>query len=229
MPVAPAYGGGNGGFGFGDMGSGWWIILLLICLGGWNNGFGGFGGGNAIPFMNTNNDIQRGFDQSALMTGITGINSAVTSGFGDLQTQLCGGFAGVTAAISNGFAQNEIANNARQMANMQQNFDLSSALQNCCCENRLATANQTATILAEHCADRQVLSDGVRTIIENQTAGVQRILDVLCQDKIDAKNEQILSLQNQLNIANMAASQAAQTQQILAAINTPAVAAKSAA
>ena len=228
MPVAPMGGYGNGGFGgFGDMGSGWWLILLLICLGGWGNGFGfggGFGGNGAGTMM-VNNDVQRGFDQSALMTGITGVQSAVTSGFGDLQTALCGGFGGVNAAISNGFAQSEIAANARQMANMQQNFDLSSSLQNCCCENRLATANQTATILAEHCADRAVLSDGVRDIITNQNMGVQRILDVICQDKLDAKNEQILSLQNQLNMATMNASQVAQTAQIIAALTPTAAAA----
>jgi hypothetical protein len=229
MPVAPYYGGNGGGFGFGDAGSGWWIILLLLCLGGgWGNGFGGFGGNGAIPWMNTNNDVQRGFDQSALMTGISGVQSTLTSGFGDLQTALCGGFGGVNAAISNGFAQSEIAANTRQMANMQQNFDLSSSLQSCCCENRLATANQTATILAEHCADRQALSDGVRSIIENQNAGVQRVLDVICQDKIDAKNEQILALQNSLNMANLQASQVAQTAQIIAAM-TPAAVAKSAA
>lgn len=228
MPVGPYYGGGNGGFGgFGDS-SGWWIILLLLCLGGgWGNGFGGFGGGNAIPWMNTNNDVQRGFDQNALMTGITGVSNAVTSGFGDIQTQLCGGFAGVNASIANGFAQSEIADNARQMANMNQVFGLQTALQNCCCENRLATANQTATILAENCADRAAISDGVRDIIANQTMNTERILGAMTQDKIDAKNEQILSLQNSLNMANLAASQVAQTQQILAAI-TPAAVAKSA-
>lgn len=238
MPVAPMGGYGNGGFGDFGGSSGWWIILLLLCLGGgWGNGFGGFGGGNgAFPWMmagqtNTNTDIQRGFDQSALMTGITGVQSAVTSGFGDMATQLCGGFAGVNASIANGFAQSEIADNARQMSNMNQIFGLQSALQNCCCENRLATANQTATILAENCADRAAISDGVRDIIANQTMNTERILGAMTQDKIDAKNEQILNLQNQLNIANLAASQAAQTQQILAALTTttPAVAAKSAA
>ena len=178
--------------------------------------------------MNTNNDVQRGFDQSALMTGITGVQSAVTSGFGDMATQLCGGFAGVNASIANGFAQSEIAANSRQMANMQQDFNLASSLQNCCCENRLATANQTATILAEHCADRAVLSDGVRDIITNQNAGIQRVLDVICQDKLDAKNEQILALQNQLNMANLAASQVAQTAQIITALTPAAAVAKSA-
>ena len=210
------------------------MLILFLLMGGWGNGFGGgFGGNGAFPWMmagqtNTNTDIQRGFDQSALMTGITGVQSAVTSGFGDVATQLCGGFAGVNASIANGFAQSEIAANARQMANMQQNFDLSSSLQNCCCENRLATANQTATILAEHCADRAVLSDGVRDIITNQNAGIQRVLDVICQDKLDAKNEQILALQNQLNMANLAASQVAQTAQIITAL-TPAAAVKSVA
>ena len=232
MPVAPYYGGGNGGFGDFGGASGWWLILLLLCLGGgWGNGFGGFGGGGMFPWMmagqnNVGTDVQRGFDQTALMTGITGVSNAVTSGFGDLQTQLCGGFAGVNASIANGFAQSEIADNARQMSNMNQIFGLQSALQSCCCENRLATANQTATILAENCADRAAISDGVRDIIANQTMNTERILGAMTQDKIDAKNEQILSLQNQLNIANLAASQAAQTQQILAALTTttPAVA-----
>ena len=177
---------------------------------------------------NTNTDVQRGFDQSALMTGITGVSNAVTSGFGDMQTQLCGGFAGVNAAIANGFAQSEIADNARQMANMNQVFGLQSALQSCCCENRLATANQTATILAENCADRAAISDGVRDIIANQTMNTERILGAMTQDKIDAKNEQILALQNQLNMATMNASQVAQTAQIIAALTPAAAVAKSA-
>ena len=225
MPVAPAYGGGNGGGFFGA--DGWWLILLLlVCGGGWN-GFGGFGGNGVGPMM-VNNDVQRGFDQSALISGINGV-----------QTTLSSGFANVNSNIANGFAQAEIAANGRQMADMNQNFamqtgmltgfnGLQSQLASCCCENRLATANQTATILAEHCSDRQALSDGVRDIIANQTMGIQRVLDVMCQDKIDAKNEQILALQNQVNMQNLAASQLAQTQQILAAI-APAALAKSAA
>ena len=47
------------------------------------------------------------------------------------------------------------------------------------------------------------------------TAGTQRILDMLCQDKIDSKNEKILELQNSLNMANLAASQVAQTAEII--------------
>ena len=112
MPVMPA----NYGGGFGDMGgNGWWILLLLLFAGG-GFGWGGFGGNNG-GFMNA--DIQRGFDQNAVMTGLSGVQNSITSGFGDVATALCGGFAGVNSNISNGFAQAEIGENARQMANMR--------------------------------------------------------------------------------------------------------------
>lgn len=199
MPVSPmSY--GNGGFGFGGDGAWWLIVLLLIGWGG--NGFGnGFGGGSQY----VQNDVQRGFDQSAVMNGLTGINSAITSGF----------------------ANAEVSNNARQIADMQQAFAtqtaitgginaLASQMASCCCENRLASANLNATILAENCADRAAVSDALRDVITNQNAGVQRILDMMCQDKIDAKNEKIAELQNQITMANLAASQNAQTAQIMA-------------
>lgn len=203
MPVAPANYGGGFGNGFAD---GWWIILLFLFAGGgfgWGNGFGGNGGG----FMNA--DIQRGFDQNAVMTGLTGLQNAVTSGFGDVQTALCGGFAGVNANISNGFAQAEIGENARQMANMNQMFGISNQLSQCCCDNRLATVQTQNIVQSEGAA--------TRLAIQQQT---QAILDKMCQDDINRKDEKILELQNNLNMANLAASQTMQTAQILAALTT---------
>lgn len=228
MPVAPmnGYGYGGNGLGFGGDGS-WWVILFLFCLmGGWGNGFGGFGGGNgAVPYIN--NDVQRGFDQSAVMSGINSLNTAVTSGFGNVQTALCGGFAGVNQGVANGFAQAEIAANARQIADMQQAFAAQTAstagmntiaqnLQNCCCENRASVADLKYTVATEACADRAAVSDALRDVIAANTASTQKILDQLCQDKIDAKNEKIADLQRQLTMANLAASQGAQTAAILA-------------
>ena len=184
MPVAPV-----GGGGFGDFGSsGWWIILLFLFAGGFG-GFGGYGN-NAGGFVNA--DIQRGFDQNAVMTGMGNVQNGITSGFGDLQTALCGGFAGVNANIANGFAQAEIGENARQMANMNQMFALQTSIGN-----------------------------GVRDIIASQTASTERVLSALCQNEIDTLKGQVVNLQNQLNMANLAASQVAQTQQIITAL-TPA-------
>ena len=209
MPVTPMGGYGNGGFGgFGDMNSGWWIILLLLCLGnGWGNGFG-FGGGNGMGPMMVNNDVQRGFDQSAVISGINGVHDAVTSGFAGVQQSLCSGFAGV----QNGFAQAEIANNARQIADMQQNFAMQTALQQCCCDNKAGLADVKYTIATEGCNTRAT-----------STANTQAILDKLCQLELDGvkgqladANNTINQLRTQLLVANNEASQTAQTAAILA-------------
>ena len=216
MPVTPAgYGNGFGG-GF----DGWWIILLFLFAGGGFGWGGGLGGNNAIPWMNTNNHVQRGFDQSALMTGISGVQNTLTSGFGDLQTALCGGFAGVNSNIANGFAQAEIGENARQMANMQQMFGIQSSLQNCCCENRANIADLKYTVATEACADRQAVTNALAELTALVNARFNQAEMERAQDKIDSKNEKILELQNSLNMANLSASQTAQTATILAALTT---------
>jgi hypothetical protein len=201
------------GFGGGWGGDGaWWLIILFLFIfnGNWGNWGGGYGNGGV------GSEVQRGFDQSAVMSGLAGINSSVTNGFVDTAAALCNGFAGVNASIANGFAQAEIGANARQMADMNQAFALQSQLAQCCCDNRLASADLKYTIATENCADRTALSDALRDVLESQNAGVQRILDTMCQDKIDAKNERIADLERQLTMANLAASQGAQTAAILA-------------
>lgn len=233
MPVAPAYGGGGGygssGFGWGD-GSFWIIILFLFALMG--NGFGnGFGGGGAMPWImgtNTNNDVQRGFDQQSVMNGLIGIDAGLNS----LAQGQCSGFAGVNASINNGVAALTTGMNAGQMANMQQMFNLQTGLgnqlntiamnqQNCCCENRAAVADLKYTVANEACADRAAINDGLRDLTAQGTAnttallntingGIQSIKDQLCQDKIDSKNETIANLRQEIAMKDLAASQVAQ-------------------
>lgn len=204
----------NDGFGGNDS---WWIILFLILAmgGNWgNNGFGG--GGNSVPWMmNTDSDVERGFDHAATMSGINGIQQSVNTGFSNVATQLCNGFAGV-----------EQGANARQIANMNQNFGMQTAMlqgfnglgsqfADCCCENRLGIADLKYTVATENCADRQALNEGVRDIIASQTAGTQRILDQMCADKIDAKNDEIAQLRQELLYARGQASQVAQNANII--------------
>ena len=240
MPVAPAYGGGAGMNGWGGDWA-WIILLILLAGGGWGNGFGGYGmggfaadGAMLYPWMNQADITTSGFQNQALGNQLTGIQSGVQNlstqlcnSTADIQQSLCNGFAGVNAGVSNGFANLESSNNARQMANMQQAFasqtamaqgfnGLASQFANCCCENRLGTADLKYTIATENCADRAAISDGIRDLLTNQTANTQRILDQLCSDKIDAKNEKIADLERQLTMANLAASQTAQTSRILA-------------
>ena len=227
MLVQPSGFMGNYGGGFGNLGGDWAWILLLLLIGGNGCGFGGWGmggyGGMMYEFpwlLNGQNMINAntnaGFDHAATQSAISGLQNSITSGFGDVATQLCGGFAGVNASIANGFAQNEIANNARQIADMQQMFSVQSSLQNCCCENRAGIADLRYTVATEACADRAAVNDALRDVIAANTASTQRILDQLCQDKIDAKNDTIAQLRQELMFARGQASQDVQTAQILA-------------
>lgn len=118
--------------------------------------------------------------------------------------------------LCNGFANAETSATTRQMAAQQQMFGLSQQFSDCCCENRLGLANLGADIAREACADRAAVNDGIRDILVNQNNNTQRILDQMCADKIDAKNEKIADLERQLTMANLAASQGEQTARILA-------------
>ena len=200
LPVTPMANSGNfGNFG----GDSWgWIILLLLFAGG---NFGGFGGMDMYPWLNQSNQMQAGFTGQMLNSSVDNIQNAITSGFGDMQTALCGGFAGVNASINNGFAQSEISENSRQMANMNQMFGLSQQLSQCCCDNRLATV-QTQNIVQSEGAE-------TRLAIQNQT---QQILDKMCAQEIENLRQANISLQNQVNMLNLAASQTAQTATLIA-------------
>ena len=212
MPVSPM--GGNG-FGNGFGGDGWWIILLLLFAGGWGNGFGGFGGfggGELYPWMNQADITTSGFQNLSTQNQITGIQSSI----GDIQTALCNGFAGVNATVNGGFANAEVANNARQMANMNQLFGIQSSLQNCCCENRANIADLKYTVATENCADRAAISDGIRDLLTASNANTQRILDQMCADRLSQKDDRIADLERQLTLANLSASQTAQTSRLLA-------------
>ena len=177
MPVAPAYGAGNanGGFGFG--GDWAWIFLLLVLFGnnGWGNGFGG-GMDGLYPWMNNSQNINGGFRDQMLNNQLTGIQSSLSSGFGDAQ-----------------------------IAILQQTNALQAQLAQCCWDNRAATNDLKYTIATEACANRTAAA-----------ANTQRILDQMCADKLDAKNDEIAQLRAQITALNLTASQNAQTATILA-------------
>ena len=216
MPVTPMYGNNGGGFGFGGE-SGWWIILLFVLLGGFGNGFGGgFGGGDLYPWMNNSQNINNGFRDQMLGTQIGGIQNSITSGFGDVATSLCGGFAGVNASING--AQNAITQQMYQntIADMERSFGVQTQLQNCCCENRASVADLKYTVATEACADRAAISDALRTVISESNANTQKILDKICANEIEMLRSRNAELQTQVNMQALAASQTAQTAQLIA-------------
>lgn len=212
-PVMGGFG-GNGFGGFGDNGA-IWIILIIALLGGFNNGNNGWGGNNSFDngyawlsngqkeiMNNTNN----GFDTLHLSNQIEGVRDGVYG----LSNQMCNSTSDIVSAVNNGFYGAEISANNRAVNQMQDTFALSRQFADCCCENRLGIANLNSTILSENCADRAALADGLKDVLINQTANTQRILDQLCNDKIDEKNDKIRDLERQLSMKDLQASQVAQ-------------------
>jgi len=239
MPVAPMYGNGNGnGMGWG--GDGWWIILLFLLAGnGMWGGFGGMGGfgnmalGYDFPWLlngqnGINNNVNDGFRDAQLHDSVTSVRDGISAlatqlcgCCGDIQNSLCSGFAGVTASVNG--AQNALAQQmyANQIADLERSFAAQTAstqgmnaiqaqLAQCCCDNRAATADLKYTIASEECATRANSIQNTQGILNAINGGIQSIKDQLCQDKIDAKNDEIATLRQQIAMKDLAASQTAQ-------------------
>lgn len=182
-------GGGRGGLGWGD-GSFWIIILFIFAMmsGGWGNGWG------SPSSVNVGADVQRGFDQSAVMNGIMGINASLANGFAASEVSQCNQTANLTGQIS-ALALNQATNACNTNANI---------------------ADLKYTVATENCADRAAVSEALQNVLTTLNGGIQSIKDQMCQDKIDSKNEEIANLRTQINLANLAASQNAQTAAIIA-------------
>lgn len=248
MPVVPAYGnnGMNDGFGFGGGMGAWWLLVLLFAMGGWNNNRGNNGDSSVLPYLlmsnnnngggndcNCGNQIRRGFDQQAIISGISGVQSSVINGNAANQQSLCAGFAGVEQNAT-----------ARQMANMQQMFGLSQQFSQCCCDQKLAAAENRALVLSENCEDRNALNNGIRDVLINSNNNTQRLVDTMnggfqgLQDKLcqleldgykrdlDRANARIIALENAAARANdravILADNAAQTAALENYLNPPA-------
>ena len=233
MPVAPMYGGGyGGGMGFG--GDWAWILLLLLIGGnGWGmGGFGGFAGGLGVDFPwllngqnGINNNVNDGFRDAQLHDSVTSVRDGISS----LATQLCGccgdiqmsmanGFAGTAAAITG--AQNAISQqmNANEIANLNRSFAEQTANMQGFNTVNSGIADTRYTIATEACATRTADANNSRDIIDAIRNGDQMLMDKLCALELDGVKGQLaqaqrenVGLQNQLNMATMAASQAAQT------------------
>ena len=202
---------------------------------------GGFAADGAMlyPWMNQSNQMNDGFRDQMMNSNITGIQNAVTSGFSDtalgiagINQNICQTGNGIVGAVNGGvntitgqMYANTIADLERSFASQTANTAGMNALQTqlaqCCCDNRAATADLKYTVATENCADRTAASQNTRDIIDSQTRGTQAILDKLCQLELDGVKGQLaqaerdnVGLQNQLNMANLSASQSRQTADI---------------
>lgn len=184
--IAAVTGGNRDGFG----GDGWWAIIILLALfGGFGNrGFGFGGGGGCDQAVATSADLQRGFDTQAVTNKMNGLENAFASLGYDQLAQMNGinstvmqtGF-GLQSSLDGGF--NALG---RQLAD-------------CCCENRAAIAQVRYDMATQVCdLGHKIESVG------------QGIRDQITAIRLEDKNDRIAELTQRLNMADLAASQAAQ-------------------
>ena len=212
--------GNNEGFGNGSFG--WWIILFILLLGGGFGGFGGFGG-NAGNTGYLASDVQRGFDQSAVITALGNLNNAVASGFANASVDSCNkamanmqAINGVQMQMSNDKFDTISTLNNGHNAILNQMGAYEMARQQCCCENKQAIAGLQSTLLAEHCSDREEIFKAMNDIETKMSVGFQSIKDQLFQNQLDAVKAENEQLKMQAYMSSLAASQNAQTQMIFA-------------
>ena len=220
-------------FAFGSFGGcGWGGMMNSM-------GWGGFGNMYEFPWLlngqnGINANTNAGFNQLATANSIDALRSSVASGFGDVQLgiagvnqNICQSTGQVVQAMNNGFNSAEVSNNARQIANMQQAFanqtamnqgfnSVQAQLAQCCCDNRLATAQIGSDLAREACATRTADYQNTQALLNTMNNGIQSIKDQLCADKIEQKNDTIAQLRSELLYARGQASQDVQTAAIQA-------------
>lgn len=210
---------GNNGNNWNDGSWLWFLIVVFAIFGGWGNGFGGFGGG-----MNggVGSEIQRGFDNQAVISKLDGISNGLCDGFYAMNNSMLTGFNGINTNIMQTGYGIQQAINADTVANMQNTNALQSQLANCCCETREAIQGVNYNMATNTCALQNTMNNNTRDIIDSQQAGTRAILDFLTNDKIatlQAENNDLrrAASQDRQN-ALLTTTMAAQTNQIIDAV-----------
>lgn len=203
--IAAATGNGRNNDGmFGGDGAWWLIVLFLFVFCGWgNNGWVNNGnGGGYVATAATQADIQRGFDNSAVISKLDGINSGLCDGFYAVNNGMLTGFNGInTNIMQTGFGIQQ-AINADTVANMQNTNTLQSQLAQCCCDNREGQAQIRYDMATNACAIQNSMNNNTRDILDNQNSNTRAILDYLCQKEtadLRAENQALKLAASQSN------------------------------
>ena len=224
--IAAATGGNRGNDGMWGGDGAWWIIILfLFVFCGWgNNGWGNNGnGGGYTATAATQADIQRGFDNSSVISKLDGISNGLCDGFYSMNNGMLTGFNGInTNIMQTGFGIQQ-AINADTVANMQNTNALQAQLAQCCCDNREGQSQIRYDMAANTCAIQNSMNNNTRDILDNQNNNTRAILDYLCQKEtadLRAENQALkLAASQSAQNAYIAANQEAQTAELIRRIN----------
>lgn len=209
----------------GMFGNGGWdgIIALIIIAAIFGNGNGFFGNGN------NRNSAERDMLMSAIQRNGTDIASLANS-VGCSEGQILSGINNVATQISNLSASE--GQNSMQIINSLQagNNTLMSKICDCCCENRLAIANQTNTLTSRIDQLANGITQGFSAtayetaqqtcaLRENADSNTRAVLAKLDQIEDSRKDREINNLTAQLTAANSRAERQAELAPIYKALS----------
>lgn len=209
---------GNTNSGWGDGGA-WWIIILFLFAfcGGWgNNGFSNSGATENYVLASDFATLQRQID--------SGISSLERKGDAT-QNGLCDGFYAMNSSImQNGYETRNAVQQA-QVSEMQNANAIQTQMAQCCCDNKEAIAGVNYNMAMNTNSIEQAVNNGfcqtnfnasnnTRDIIDAMNSGFRSIDQRLTAQELAAKDEKIATQNQQLFMANLAASQTAQNETI---------------
>lgn len=166
----------------GGMGIWGFLILALFLMGNGGFGWGNNGFANAIGYQNlaTQNDVQRGFDALNLGNQSRDILTAVNAGTAQaVSATNQAKYDNINVAKD---IQMSLSNQIAQVANME--TSINDRIQQCCCETQRAI-------------DGVNYNNAINTasINANTTASTQKILDAIAENKIEALQSKVQSLE----------------------------------
>lgn len=170
--------GSNGGFGGGMS---WIAILFLFVLLGGNGGWGFGGRGEQYA---TSNDVNRGFDNQNQMANQREILSAVTAGTAQSVAATNQAFHDNLNVIQDKYGEltRDIYGVSGQVAQVLANQNA------CCCDTKMLIQETSAQ-------NRYDALLNTNAINANILASNQKVLDALAQNKIDALENKVRSLE----------------------------------
>lgn len=206
----------DGNNGWGDNGA-WWIILFLIF--GWGRkgfGNGGFGGDSGVAdnyvLATDFATIERKLDtiSNGICDSTFALNNTMTNGFAATQQTLCQGFSGINQAINTNGYETRLGINGLEASLANCCCDLKQQISDCCCQTQRGIDGINYNMAMNTNNIQQTLCNNTRDIIDNQNTNYRALHDEIVANRIEDKNAQIASQQNEINALRLRASQEAQ-------------------
>lgn len=215
--IAAATGGNDrNGCGGGDFFS-FIILFFILAMFGWRGGWGGgmMGGGSggvqdgyvlASDMARISQTITQGLCDGFYSTAqlINGVNMQASQNTAAIQQTLTQGFAGLNTGM------------------VQQGYETRIAIQGigqqigqCCCDLRAGQADLKYAIAQGDAGTVQAINMAARDIVDNNNANFRALHDEIYANRMEDKNAQIAAQQQQIFQLQLAASQNAQTLQII--------------